>query len=125
MKKEPLTFVVHVLESINRVESFLKDSSKSEFLSDELLQSAVIRQIEIIGEAVKNLSFNFTKKYSNVPWKGIVGMRDKITHHYFGLDLDTIWDIIKEDIPVLKKEIKKILEMERSKFKNLNLLFIL
>ena len=112
MKKEPLTFVEHILESINRVESFLKNISKSRFLVDELLQSAVIRQIEIIGEAVKNLPLNFTKKYSNIPWKGIAGMRDKIIHHYFGLDLGTIWDIVKEDIPELKKQIKKIKENE-------------
>jgi len=114
MNKEPLTFIKHVLESIDRIETFLRNTSKSKFLADELLQSAIIRQIEIIGEAVKNLPLNFTKKYSNIPWKGIAGMRDKLIHNYFGIDLDTVWDIIKNEIPELKKNLKDILEKENN-----------
>ena len=113
MKKEPLVFIEHILESIKNIENFSQRLSKSKFARDRLRQSAIIREIEIIGEAVKNLPFDFTKKYSNIPWKGIAGMRDKITHHYFGLDLDTIWDIIKEDIPRLKKDIQNILDKEK------------
>ena len=112
MKKEPLVFIEHILESIKNIENFSQGISKNEFIKDKLRQNAIIRSIEIIGEAVKNLPSNFTKKYSNIPWKGIAGMRDKITHNYFGLDLDTIWDIIKEDIPKLEKQIKEILEKE-------------
>ena len=110
MKKEPLIFIKHIMESIENIESFSKGLSKNKFEKDRLKQSAIIREIEIIGEAVKNLPIEFTVKYPYVEWSKIAGTRDKIIHHYFGIDLDIIWDIIKHDLPDLKKEIKKILE---------------
>ena len=114
MKKDSLIFLEHILENIKSINSFLSNSSKSKFLEDELLQSAVIRKIEIIGEAVKNLPIDFIRKYTNVSWRGIAGMRDKLIHHYFGVDLDTIWDTVKKDIPILKKQVEDILEKERN-----------
>ena len=110
MKKEPLIFIKHILESIKNIESFSQGLSKNKFEKDRLKQSAIIREIEIIGEAVKNLPIEFTVKYPYVEWSKIAGTRDKIIHHYFGIDSDIIWDIIKHDLPDLKKEIKKIQE---------------
>ena len=72
--------------------------------------SAVIRQIEIVGEAVKNLPQDFTNKYKEISWIRIAGMRDKLIHHYFGVDKETIWEVIEEDLPKLRKQIRKILE---------------
>ena len=108
MSKEPLIFIEHILESIKNIEDFIKDSSKNYFLKDKEKQSAIIRQIEIIGEAVKNIPDSFRKKYPNIPWVKIAGMRDKLLHHYFGVDLKTVWKVIKEDLPDLKKEMLKI-----------------
>ena len=113
IKKDPLVFIKHIRDSINEIDSFTKNVSKEKFIEEKLIQNAVIRSIEVIGEAVKNLPKGFRIKYKEIPWSKIAGMRDKIIHHYFGLDLDTIWDIIKEDIPELKKEIKNILEKEK------------
>jgi len=110
MKKEFLIFLRHILESIKNIESFSQGLSKNEFAKDRLKQSAIIREIEIIGEAVKNLPIEFTVKYPYVEWSKIAGTRDKIIHHYFGVDLDVIWDIIKYDLPDLKIKIKKISE---------------
>ena len=68
--------------------------------------------MEIIGEASKNLPENFREKYKEVEWKRIAGTRDKIIHHYFGIDLNTVWDIVKKDLPDLKRKIKTILKTE-------------
>ena len=110
MKKDPLVFIKHIRDNINYIESFMKNVTESSFVENKEKQSAVIRQIEIIGEAVKNLPKEFTKKYPSVPWKDIAGTRDKLIHHYFDVDLELTFDVIKNDLPKLKKEIKKILE---------------
>jgi uncharacterized protein with HEPN domain len=113
MKKDPLIFIEHVLESIENIESFMRNISKNDFLRNIEKQSAVIRQIEIIGEAIRNLPFEFKEKYPAIAWKEIAGMRDKLVHHYFGIDLNTIWNTVKEDIPLLKEELTKIKILEK------------
>ena len=105
MKKDPLIFIEHILESIKNIEDFMQGVSKSYFLNNKEKQSAVIREIEIIGEAAKNIPASFRRKNANIPWKDIAGMRDKLMHHYFGVNLETVWKTIHEDIPYLKKEI--------------------
>ncbi len=106
--KNDLVFIEHILDSINAIEDFSNRINKEKFLSSRLKQSAIIREIEIIGEAVKNISQNLKNKYKDVGWKEIAGTRDKMTHHYFGVDLDIVFGIIKYDIPILKKQILKI-----------------
>ncbi len=110
MKKDPLIFIGHILDSIKNIEEFIKDTSKEEFFKDKLRQNAVVREIEIIGEAVKNISDSLKNKYPNIPWRDIAGMRDKIIHHYFGLDLEEIWQVIKKDINTLKQNLSEILK---------------
>ena len=109
MKKNYFIFVEHILESIKNIENFMRDVEKDKFLKDKEKQSAVIRQIEIIGEAAKNLPTSFKNKYPQIPWQKIAGARDKLIHHYFGVDLDAVWDILKEDLPHLKSQIEAIL----------------
>ncbi|MFA4952916.1 MAG: DUF86 domain-containing protein [Candidatus Pacearchaeota archaeon] len=108
MIKDSSVFLDHIIENIVDIESFIKGINKKDFLKNKEKQNAVIRSLEIIGEAVKNLPQNITNKYPNIPWKEIAGTRDRITHHYFKVDLDIIWDIIKQDIPKLKQEILKV-----------------
>ncbi|MBU1129516.1 MAG: DUF86 domain-containing protein [Nanoarchaeota archaeon] len=112
MKKNYLIFVEHILDSLKNIELFMKNVKKENFFKDKEKQSAVIRQIEIMGEATKNLPVSFRKQYSQISWKKITGARDKLIHHYFGVDLDTIWDIVKEDLLILKVQIEKILEQK-------------
>ena len=107
-EKNNLVFIEHILESINAIEDFSKDIFKEELSSNRLKQSAIVREIEIIGEAVKNLSANLKEKHNEIEWKDIAGTRDKMIHHYFGVDLNIVWNIIKRDIPILKKQIEKI-----------------
>ncbi|MEK6823772.1 MAG: DUF86 domain-containing protein [Nanoarchaeota archaeon] len=103
----------HILDAINDIEESVKNLSKEQFVKNKDIKDSNIRRLEIIGEATKNLSKEFTKRYINTPWKDIAGMRDKIIHHYFGINLEEIWKVIKEDIPKLKKEITEILKKER------------
>jgi uncharacterized protein with HEPN domain len=108
--KDNLIFLKHILESIKDLEEFTKGVDKQALLNNKEKQSAVIRQIEIIGEAAKNISKDFKKKYISVPWKEIIGTRDKLIHHYFGVDFEILWKVVERDIPNLKNEISKILK---------------
>ncbi len=108
--KNEMIFLRHIVESIEKVENFIRDISKAEFDSSVLVQDGVIRRLEIIGEAVKNLPLEFREKYPDIPWKDIAGMRDKLIHAYFEVDLDLTWVIVKDDLPDLKKKIRKILD---------------
>ncbi len=88
------------------------------FISDRRTQDAIVRNIEIIGEAVKNVSENLKKKYREIEWIEIAKTRDKLIHSYFGIDLDIVWDIITVDIPPLKEQIKEIIQREGWNHKN-------
>ena len=111
-KHESLPYLEHIIDAVNDIESFTEGLTKSKFLKNKLRQSAVIRQLEIIGEASKNLPANFREERREIEWKKISGTRDKIIHHYFGIDLNTVWDIIKEDLPELREKVKAILDEE-------------
>ncbi len=78
-------------------------------MNNNLAQAGVIREIEIIGEATKRLTEEFKGKYPNIPWKKMAGMRDKLIHDYFGVDVDAVWDTVKQDIPVLEVEVREII----------------
>ena len=102
-----------IFKSIENIENFSKGISEKSFMNDELRQSAIVRQIEIIWEAIKNLPEDFRKKYPKIKWKEIAGTRDIIIHAYFGIDFEKVWEVVKKDLPVLKKNIKDILDKEK------------
>ncbi|MEK6836255.1 MAG: HepT-like ribonuclease domain-containing protein [Nanoarchaeota archaeon] len=97
------------------IEDFSKGLTIEKLEGDKLKQSAIIRQIEIIGEAIKNLPETFTEKYPQVMWKNIAGTRDRIIHQYFDIDIVIVWDIITKDLSVLKKQIEEIISKEKVK----------
>jgi len=107
-EKEDLAFIEHILDSISAIESFSKGLSREELATNRLKQSAIIREIEVIGEAVRNISKSIKDKHKEVEWNNISGTRDKMIHHYFGVDLNIVFDIIKKDIPKLKRQIERI-----------------
>ncbi len=82
------------------------------FLADTKTQDAVVRNLEVVGEATKSLSTELREKYPNVPWKGMAGVRDRLIHHYFGVNLDIVWDIVIVELPKLESRIEEILQQE-------------
>jgi len=100
----------HILEAVDAVKSFIVGISKGTFDSDYEKQSAIIRQFEIIGEAASHLSPEFKKRHKDIDWSKVVGMRHKMIHDYFEVDKDIVWFTAVQDLPILKKQIKKILD---------------
>ena len=110
MRKDPEVFLSHILESIDLIEGYSEGITLVEFIESPQLQDAIIRRIEIIGEAVKNLPEDFKKDHPEIAWQKIAGMRDVLIHQYFGVDLALTWDVIQSDIPDLKQNISRIKE---------------
>ena len=109
-EKEDQIFIEHILDSINAIEKFSKGITEKELASNRLKKSAIVREIEIIGEATRNISNSFKNKHEEVPWRDIIGTRDKLIHHYFGVDLSIVWRIVKVFLPELKNKLLKIKE---------------
>ena len=105
MMPKDLAYIEHILEAIKDIEDSTKKLSFEDFENSKDSKDACIRRLEIIGEAVKNISQETKSKYPKIEWKQIAGTRDRIIHAYFDVDLDIVWDIITKNLPILKKEI--------------------
>lgn len=99
----------HILDACDAVMEFMTGKAENDLVTDKLLVSGVTRQIEIIGEAANMLTTELRAEHPEVPWKQIIGMRHKIIHEYFAVQTDTVWDVVKNDLPVLQGQIAMIL----------------
>lgn len=112
MHKNSIIYINHIRECISRIKSYTGGMDEPSFLENPLIQDAVIRNFEIIGEATKNLSMEFRKKYPDVAWKKIAGMRDKLIHGYIGVDLWAVWGVVENILPELEVSIDEIILKE-------------
>ena len=108
MIKNDDVYLEHILESIRKIEDFVNGITKFEFAQSVLIQDAVIRNIEIIGEATKKISKQFTQSHPEIPWQDMAGMRDKLIHDYLDVDLEVVWKTVESDLPLLKELIQNL-----------------
>jgi uncharacterized protein with HEPN domain len=105
-RKSVLPYIKDILDSIEKIEIFTMGLDYDEFVKDVKTQDAVIRNLEVIGEAVKSVSDDIKEKFDDIPWKSIASMRDKLIHEYWGVSLSMVWETIKSDFPLFTKQIK-------------------
>ena len=107
--KESKIYLGDILDSINKIESYVSDLSDMDFVENFAIQDAVMRRLEIIGEAVKHLPSEIKDNNQNIPWKNIAGMRDILIHEYAGVQMERVWRTVKEDLPPLKQVVLKLI----------------
>lgn len=112
MKRNIKLYLQDIWESTLAIEEYIQNLAEDEFYSNRQVQDAIIRRLEIIGEAVKNVDDDFRNKYPQIPWKKIAGMRDIIAHEYFGVKLERVWDVVRKDLPHIKQQMLLIMEKE-------------
>jgi uncharacterized protein with HEPN domain len=116
MSKDSRVYLAHIMECIQKIERFT-EGGKERFLEDELIQDAVLRNFEVIGEAAKRLDEAYRATHPEIPWRAIAGLRDVLIHQYEGVDRNKVWAIVEKDLPCLNRSIASLLppleELER------------
>ena len=114
MSKLTVEYLRHIVDEIIYLNDEIASGGETRFMHDPTLQRAAVRSLEVIGEAIKQVPENFRTKYPDIDWKSYAGLRDKLIHHYFGVDYAIVWDIIKNELPGLKDKIELIIKQESS-----------
>ncbi len=109
-KRDDLGRLQDILDAIKRIEHYMRGTNRKKFADDLMRQDAIIRQIEIIGEAGRNVSAEFQEQHPEIPWSEMIGMRNKIVHDYFEIDIPTVWKTAKQALPPLKQAVAKLVK---------------
>jgi len=114
MKKDRIfiDYVRDILENVEKAQSFVEGMDGDDFLRDEKTIFAVIRALEVVGEAAKKIPDDIREKYQDIPWREMAGMRDKLIHDYFGVNLKLIWKTVQEDLPPLEPKLSQVIKEE-------------
>lgn len=112
MSKEPIEFLKHIADECTYLLSINKNLKKDDFIEDETLKWAVVRSLEIIGEATKKISADYKVKWNSIQWKNMAGMRDRLIHDYMGVNYSIVWDVLTNKIPDLHNQIQAVLASE-------------
>jgi len=108
MTRDIQVYIDDILDSIAKIERYIKSIDEQNFLSDTQVQDAVLRRLEIMGEAVKNIPHNLRNKYPLIPWRTVAGLRDVLIHEYFGVNMRRVWKVAKHDINKLRQKILQV-----------------
>lgn len=112
--KQPLEYLKHIDDECNFILSAVSENAEwDDFIQDEILKRAVVRSLEIIGEATKKITADFKVKWNSIKWKNMAGMRDRLIHDYMGINYVIVWDVAKNKIPELSEQIKKVIQSEQ------------
>ena len=111
--KDSLVYLQHILDSIEKIEKYLKEASFDNFTQNEMMIGATVRELEIIGEAATKIDKVIKEKYKDVPWNEMIGMRHRLVHEYFGVDVGVVWETCQNNLPDLKEKISSIIEIEQ------------
>ena len=107
-------YLQDIVTAADRITSYVEGVTRGQFEMDQMRLDAVIRNLQIIGEAIRKIPDSIQKGYPNIPWREIAGLRNRVTHAYFDVDIDIIWDVVDSELPVLKTQIQEIID-ERTK----------
>ncbi len=111
-ERTDIEYLADTKEAVLRINAYTQDLTFEQFLEDKKTQDAVVRNLEVIGEAVKNISEESKSRFPQIPWKDLAGVRDKLIHHYFGVNFDIVWNIVKQELPELLSQLEEILKTE-------------
>jgi len=114
-KREDVDLIKDIKEAIRRISSYIKMMNHDAFFEDTKTQDAVVRNLEIIGEAIKNISVELKDRYPNLQWKELAGLRDKLIHHYFGVNYDIVWHVVKNELTDILYQLDGIVTAEEKK----------
>ncbi len=106
--KNDMFFIKHMIKAIKNIEEYTLELTLEEFLKNKLVKDAVVRNLEVIGEATKKINDGFRNKHPEIPWKYMAAFRDRLIHHYFGIDYSLVWDVVKNKLPFVLADLKKL-----------------
>jgi uncharacterized protein with HEPN domain len=112
MKRRYLMYLADVLEAINKIEGYTEGVDFDSFSSNQMMYDAVIRNLEVLGEAARNMPDEVKSRYSEIPWRQMIGLRNILIHHYFGIDQSIVWEVIKRDLKEAKPQILHAVQEE-------------
>jgi len=103
--KSNVVYIRHILDAINRIQQYTGKSTYDDFSQNDMMTAAVVRELEIVGEAAGQVSVDFQKKNPHIPWREMISTRNKMIHDYFGVNIEIVWEIVQKELPRLQKEL--------------------